>query len=180
MYPAPGIRQTIRAVDVVERLYIVSGGSMYPTLVSGDWVEAVPKSPVPGDILICLTHDGQLVVHRMTGVRGGGSGEIVTRGDNVPVSDPPWSSEQVVGVVTRIIRPEGDIVPENRITFAHRLRWVYLTLRWYSHRVQQGLMRINGCRRPTLTLLDGIQQPKSKADSISQAVESGIDVGNHK
>lgn len=125
-------------------ILVASGISMLPNVREGDWLEVEIGDLTPG--VIVVTTNGHLsVAHRLMRVRRhAGKTDIITRGDNMPYCDTPWTSEQVIGVVTRIIRPAGDFVPGNRITLILRLRWAYLALRWRASQVKRRLEHLLG------------------------------------
>lgn len=88
----------------------VQGRSMVPTLVPGQLlaVEFSPPRLRRGDLLLFRQQD-YLVVHRLLGpgrLPGGGRC-LKTRGDGVPVLDPPVDGARVVGRVTAVEQAGG-------------------------------------------------------------------------
>ena len=145
---------------------------MLPALGEGDWVE-VQVSSVRSGCMLAVRHDsGVFMVHRVVRVYTAYAiPGLLTRGDNMPYCDPPWRPDQVIGVVTRIIRPDGDFAPDNRITMALRLRWAYLTLRWYAGRVKRRLERALGRHRPLPPAHSGLPQGEAPLAPVAATVE---------
>lgn len=72
---------------------------------------------------------------------------FITRGDNTPYPDPPWTPDQIVGEVVRIIRADGDFAPDNRITCRIRLQWAYAYCRHKTGQLVRKLVRLIGRSR---------------------------------
>ena len=85
--------------------FTARGGSMHPSIRSGDRVTVSPLSGTPpskGEVAAFRHPDsGRLLVHRVFKTGGGG---IQTRGDNLRIPDPPVAEESVLGVVTAVER----------------------------------------------------------------------------
>jgi signal peptidase I len=80
-------------------LVVVNGGSMEPTLYTGDILLAVSaklRGFGVGDIVVWCSGPGFCVVHRVVGLEGG---RVVTKGDNNPAPDPPVPRSLVKYVV---------------------------------------------------------------------------------
>lgn len=159
-------------------IFIVSGNSMWPTLHQGDWVVVSSGSCTAGALVVAAEPGGRKVVHRVV-VGPEPSGSMwVSRGDNMPYCDAPWRPDQVVGVVTRVVRPEGDFAPENRITLKLRLRWTYLTTRWYAGRAYRKLVRRFGFHRSLPSPHGGVPAgeaaPATLAEAVAQATGPGL------
>ena len=101
-------------VTGVDESYVVTSGSMSPTIEAGDAIfveETSPEEIEEGDVLTFHADDPEayhggnadtdLVTHRVTDVDGSGDGiEFTTQGDaNDHPDAEPVSGEQVVGVV---------------------------------------------------------------------------------
>jgi len=86
------------------------GGSMFPTIRSGDYVVIVPAGPGEvsiGDVVAIERGEARLVVHRL--IRKTANGRItflITKGDGSfrKDVDRPVSSRQLLGKVTRVER----------------------------------------------------------------------------
>lgn len=109
------------------------GVSMVPTLRAGDRLRIVPLSgkerPRRGELV--LARRGEvLVTHRVIEVLD--SGEVVTRGDAVPVNDPPLGGDQVLAKVVEC-RRNGRSVSLSSPTaverFGYRIREMHERLR---------------------------------------------------
>ncbi|MEZ0290203.1 MAG: signal peptidase I [Sulfolobales archaeon] len=73
---------------------VVEGHSMEPTLNTGDVVFIIPVSSprdiTAGDVIVFKRLSGELVIHRVIGVRVvDGVYYYITKGDNNPLPDPP-------------------------------------------------------------------------------------------
>jgi hypothetical protein len=119
----------------------IRGTSMQPTLREGDWVEVAQGGAcATGSVAGVRTGDGRLIIHRIIGTAEMPSGlRVITRGDNRERPDPPWVPEQIIGPVTRVIRPDGAFPVDRRITWQIQLRWCRLTLRY---RLAKGWRRV--------------------------------------
>ncbi len=102
---------------------VVRGGSMEPTLRSGDAVRVVLGArPWPGDIVLFVNGVGQLVSHRLLGslptLRGR---RWLLRGDAAPLPDGWATRAQIVGVLSARIdgeEPELSLRPGLRTRLA--------------------------------------------------------------
>lgn len=95
---------------------VVEGYSMLPTLYNGDIVivyKPPPDDIKVGDILVYQSLRGELVIHRVVGIKTGPQCNpvcYVTKGDNNPIDDvalslqpyPGISYDEVVGVVYQV------------------------------------------------------------------------------
>lgn len=84
----------------------VTGASMRPLLRGGEIVtveRADPESLAPGELVLCRSGAGRLVLHRLVRVRGAGAQRRWwTRGDALMACDEPFAAGRVLGRVTRI------------------------------------------------------------------------------
>ena len=97
----------------------VTGTSMLPAIWPGDVLE-VRRQGVGdaqrGDVVL-FRRDGRLVAHRVVERLDRESGNLlVTRGDRQRATDPPFSSEALLGRVTRVLHGNRRKVP--RLNFA--------------------------------------------------------------
>lgn len=74
----------------------VTGTSMVPSLLPGDFVVGVRGKPAAGDVVVFESPNGRLVVHRVVRV---GDGWVLTKGDNCEIPDDPVPPERVLCVV---------------------------------------------------------------------------------
>jgi signal peptidase I len=85
-----------------------NGGSMSPLVRDGDVVLVRPVEPSSvrvGDVVLCSSHPGQIVVHRVVRKIDGPSGDLFTvQGDQVTQADGTIPAMQVYGRVTTIER----------------------------------------------------------------------------
>jgi signal peptidase I len=81
----------------------VNGASMLPSVWPGD-VLAVRRRSVaellPGSIVLCYRNRG-FVAHRLVGKQGD---TLITRGDSLPGTDPPFHDTEFLGEVVAILR----------------------------------------------------------------------------
>jgi signal peptidase I len=134
------------------------GSSMLPALWPDDvlTVEPVAATAVrPGDILLCM-RDGRFVIHRLIRCR---NEEWTTRGDAMPVCDPPFQANQVLGRVMEIRRGRHILQAGSQTLFQRLAGWI--------------LCRFDVCRRFALRLhslrqefwqeTDGLHEPEQLA-----------------
>ena len=80
--------------------FIAGGASMSPFIKDGDTVVVQPAQSLRiGDIALCKTPEGRLVLHRVMKVTASG---IVTRGDACFADDGLTSFENTLGRVVRV------------------------------------------------------------------------------
>lgn len=83
-------------------LYFALGDSMYPTIIQYDLVLVIPRPLFDrinvGDIIVYRSGD-YFIIHRVIHIEGG---MLVTKGDNVPYTDPPIYTSQVWGKVATV------------------------------------------------------------------------------
>ena len=90
----------------------VWGGSMYPSICSGDLVLVEPvdvRSLRPGDVLFYRRRGGHLA-HRLVELREGGN-VLITRGDALDYLDPPVKPQDVLGRVVAVERSSRKASP---------------------------------------------------------------------
>src|SRR3990167_10204427 len=80
------------------------GGSMSPSIRSGDIVEVGPVTDeiTSGDIILYRSRENTAVVHRV--IKKNESGGILTKGDSSLDFDSPITNEQVLGKVIEVER----------------------------------------------------------------------------
>ena len=91
---------------------IVSGCSMTPFLVPGRdtvYLSRLERPVQRGDILLYQRDSGQYVLHRVWKVEKDGSFTMV--GDAQTELEPGIREEQIIAIVTLVIRKEKNIVP---------------------------------------------------------------------
>jgi signal peptidase I len=94
----------------------VTGTSMWPALWPGDTVEIRTEQIAEikiGD-LAAFTRDDRIFIHRVIRNTMNGAATLVTRGDALPVEDPPVRESELLGIAT-----VSERVPR---TFLSRLR----------------------------------------------------------
>lgn len=83
----------------------VTGGSMLPEIRPGSYVlirSALPTEMTPGDVILARVESG-VRLHRLVTIQGcGDNTRWITRGDNHEHCDPPLTSDQLLGVLTRV------------------------------------------------------------------------------
>ncbi len=92
---------------MAERILLcVEGNSMWPFIRSGELVVAQRTSTSElkrGDLVIY--DDGVLSMHRLIKLESMGDKLIfITKGDNLPLPDVPWTEEIFIGKATALIR----------------------------------------------------------------------------
>jgi signal peptidase I len=98
----------------------VTGWSMLPAVRPGDVVilkGARPEEISKGDIVLLL-RNRRLVVHRVVEIDGGTG--LVTRGDSMPLADPPAASHECLGKVVSILRDGQAIQPRRSLSATQR------------------------------------------------------------
>lgn len=81
----------------------VWGESMVPAIWPGDWIEVERLGEcrlAPGQIVLAAS-SFQVVAHRIVALRGM---SVITRGDGLESSDPPWDEAALLGRVVRVRR----------------------------------------------------------------------------
>ncbi len=123
----------------------VSGWSMLPMVWPGDTltVESVEmRALVEGDIVL-FSRDRRLFAHRLV-AKGLADGGLVTRGDAMPVADPPLDQERVLGRVSSIHRDGRCFEPARRLRLSERAVAVLVRSSRLAARVVVG---VHGIRR---------------------------------
>lgn len=98
---------TKRFEDVIAEqgrlVYTSEGNSMYPIIREGDLliIEAVSSPLKVGDVPLYRRGSGQYVLHRIVGIR---KGRYSTRGDNRAFVEDGITADQIIGVLTGIVR----------------------------------------------------------------------------
>lgn len=82
----------------------VHGISMEPFLFAGDRIRIVSGEYRPGDILVFPYKNGELLVHRYVGVRGG---RILCKGDNAFRLED-IGAEDIIGKVESVLCQDGE------------------------------------------------------------------------
>lgn len=97
----PRAEELRRALREQGRAHLqVRGGSMRPTILSGELIRIVPTSGVArGDVVTFLLDDA-VVTHRVVAVAGA---QIVCRGDDRSFADPPVSPEAILGRAVEVV-----------------------------------------------------------------------------
>lgn len=82
------------------RIINIHGGSMYPTLATGDRAILSNRKIKCGDI-ITYRYDGYFITHRIISLHP----RIRTKGDNIPFIDPfEVTHEKIIGVVNIVYK----------------------------------------------------------------------------
>jgi hypothetical protein len=108
---AAGVRE--RATDFESAIH---GSSMAPAIPAGARLRVClltqGQACHPGDVVFYLTGD-RYMVHRVAYRQGRGraGGYLLTWGDGRLAPDPPVPSDQVLGLVTAVVTPEGERPP---------------------------------------------------------------------
>ena len=89
----------------------VGGGSMAPTIQSGDTVVIEPiaggdlaRADVVGTVVLCRERFGRMRLHRAVGRCARNPDHLITRGDSQPECDLPRRMDDVLGRVVTIER----------------------------------------------------------------------------
>jgi len=106
------------------------GDSMFPVIRSGDRLLVEPSGIGDlrtGDVVLAKLDRG-LTAHRVVRLQGQ---TIITRGDNCPADDPPFSAVQLLGRVRSIERDGRTRSPEKTLwsrvhATAHRWRAAFM------------------------------------------------------
>jgi signal peptidase I len=109
--------------------FVARGDSMHPTIRDGEALHIErcdPRSLRVGEIVLARAERG-LTAHRVVSVRCD-TAQIVTRGDNCPIPDPPLDPGQIVGRVVRVERNRARI---GLLSASRRLlRVIRTAVRW--------------------------------------------------
>lgn len=101
----------------------VMGWSMLPTVWPGDTLvieSAHSTSVCEGDIVL-FGRDRRLFAHRVvTKPRQPGDSRVVTRGDAMPAADSPLAEDELLGIVSVIVRNGRCIAPRRRLRLSER------------------------------------------------------------
>jgi signal peptidase len=101
----------------------VTGTSMWPALWPGDTVEirTAPLNEIKIGDLAVFTRDDRIFIHRVIRNTTGGAAILVTRGDALPVEDPPVRESELLGVASVIERVPRSFLSRLRQSFRYRL-----------------------------------------------------------
>lgn len=108
-----------------------TGTSMVPSIWPGDelLIQRVSERLTRG-LIVAWQNNQRIFIHRVIEPPGD-QRTILTRGDRLNNSDPPFSQEQLIGVVTHVIRNEVPVVVSTRLsTRARFLRFVSRASDW--------------------------------------------------
>ncbi len=101
----------------------VTGTSMWPALWPGDTVEI--RSAQIGEIkvgdLAAFTRDDRIFIHRVIRNTTSGAATLVTRGDALPVEDPPVRESELLGVASVTERVPRTLLSRLRQSVRYRL-----------------------------------------------------------
>jgi len=120
----------------------VTGASMLPTIWPGDTLTIRRRaiSDVhPGEVVL-FSRDNRLFVHRVVAHN---DSQLVTRGDSVPIPDPPVGGDQLLGVAISVAR--GGAVAPLRRRIALPARLIAAVVRRSSH-ASGWLLRLHASR----------------------------------
>jgi hypothetical protein len=101
----------------------VTGTSMWPALWPGDTVEirTAQFDEINIGDLAAFTRDDRIFIHRVIRNAVEGSAALVTRGDALPVEDPPVRESELLGIATVIERVPRTFLSRLRQTVRYRL-----------------------------------------------------------
>jgi len=101
----------------------VTGTSMWPALWPGDTVEirTAQFDEINIGDLAAFTRDDRIFIHRVILNTVEGSAALVTRGDALPVEDPPVRESELLGIATVIERVPRTFLSRLRQTVRYRL-----------------------------------------------------------
>lgn len=108
-----------------------TGSSMVPSIWPGDelLIQQISGCFTRGQI-VAWQNNQRIFIHRIVETPADPR-TILTRGDRLNLSDPPFSQEQLIGVVTHVIRNEVPVVVSTRLsTGARFLRFVSRASDW--------------------------------------------------
>jgi len=145
-----------------------AGYSMYPYIRPGDICRfEPPRHPLrKGQVALVVSPRGVLFSHRLIGLkRKNGRLVYIFRGDTNPHPDAPCVPEQVVGVLTSLVR-HGKRVDERRVG---RMVWSWTMVKFHLFfRVIGHLLRLADGDRETIAMhrrrMYGFRNPKGHED----------------
>ena len=88
---------------------LVRGGSMLPAIRPGDVLEVVPIDILRvsvGDVIL-FRWEERLLAHRVIRLIDEDEPLVITRGDRHTHDDPPVHASQIIGLVSRVVRPDA-------------------------------------------------------------------------
>ncbi len=100
----------------------VTGWSMLPSIFPGDIliINRRDEGARDGDIVL-VGRQGRLFAHRLVGKDGGTKPKcITTRGDSMASTDPPACEDNLLGIVSVIVRNGKDIRPRRALRISER------------------------------------------------------------
>jgi signal peptidase I len=99
----------------------VNGWSMLPTLWPGDVIIVSPTnfSQITVGRIALFRHGDRFFVHRVLS-KDTVKNEILSRGDAMPRTDPPFGSSELLGEVRLIIRNGKQMEPSRKMSLGHR------------------------------------------------------------
>ena len=140
----------MKGTDVPLRV-TVRGGSILPLIrPEKDYVTIVPVHDVPkrGDIILYYGLRGNLVLHRLCGLKGN---TVKTRGDNCIRADAWFLTRHIVGVAKKVERGQRTIELDNAKSRTFGRIWMsLLPIRVPYYILRRGVgkaLRIMGRRR---------------------------------
>lgn len=100
----------------------VNGWSMFPAIWPGDTllVERISSAAVCEGDIVLFERDRRLFAHRVTARDGDGVAMMVTRGDAMPMPDPPIGEDEFLGKIASILRNGKCIAPRRTLGVPER------------------------------------------------------------
>lgn len=122
------------------------GISMLPLIRQGKdsvTIESLRKKPAAGDVIFYRRANGQFVLHRIVGVDKAG---YVLCGDNQWVKEHGITEDQIIGVMTALLRDDEVVKMDNPkyIRYVKTLgrRRLYLRAKFFAGKVKGKLKRL--------------------------------------
>jgi hypothetical protein len=96
-----------------------TGTSMVPSIWPGDelLIQNTSAPLIPGQVVAWQANQ-RIFIHRVIEVN---RNTVLTRGDRHHIPDPPFSPDQLLGVVTHVIRNDVPAVLSTRLSYTARL-----------------------------------------------------------
>jgi len=129
------------------RMFVVKSGSMTPTIQVDDAVLVKPQAVYrPGDIISFTSHHGNVVTHRIIGVKSDGS--FMTKGDaNAAADQWPLDRSAVIGKEYLVIPWIGKLWLDALVLVS--LVALYLWLSWRPSSTGRHFVAHKHARRPS-------------------------------
>jgi hypothetical protein len=109
------------------------GTSMLPALWPGDvlGIARTDGDEIAGGDIVLFERRGQLFAHRVLAAWGSGRRRVVvTQGDSISQTDPPFRASEVLGRVEVVVRAGHESAPGHPGAFSLAASWLFRQAGW--------------------------------------------------